>query len=278
VAIFSLYIHLYIKRDFFCGYILFIYKSRFLYIYRYVCVYIYISIYIFILIYMIKIILHILSRRPIFPTFFSVWGGGGGGGVVADLAECHVSDRPAEGSVSLFSLKPFSQKLHSSMSEHVHSFLELGSFSFSLDFFSPTTMTLRLGICRSEDLILVCSSFVTRGNGGHWRRDAGSMETQVTQLMRSYIWEFWVFKPEMSTWPPLTVGSRGTFTTGSHLVFFVRPQLRVGALTHEAYTSIQPEESPPCGQERECSFHTWSIYFYTTRGVAPGWSVERMQL
>jgi len=28
------------------------------------------------------------------------------------------------------------------------------------------------------------------------------------------------------------------------------------ALTHEAETSIQPEESPPGGQERECSFNT----------------------
>jgi len=28
------------------------------------------------------------------------------------------------------------------------------------------------------------------------------------------------------------------------------------ALTHEAYASIQPEESPPVGQERECSFNT----------------------
>jgi len=28
------------------------------------------------------------------------------------------------------------------------------------------------------------------------------------------------------------------------------------ALTHEAYTSIQPEELPPGGQERECSFNT----------------------
>jgi len=27
------------------------------------------------------------------------------------------------------------------------------------------------------------------------------------------------------------------------------------ALTHEAYTSIQPEE-PPGGQERECTFNT----------------------
>jgi len=26
------------------------------------------------------------------------------------------------------------------------------------------------------------------------------------------------------------------------------------ALTHETYTSIQPEESPPGGQERECIF------------------------
>ncbi|TNN32785.1 hypothetical protein EYF80_057050 [Liparis tanakae] len=47
-------------------------------------------------------------------------------------------------------------------------------------------MTPRLGIRRSEDLILVCSSFVTRGNGGHWRCDAGSMETEVTQVMRTY--------------------------------------------------------------------------------------------
>jgi len=50
------------------------------------------------------------------------------------------------------------------------------------------------------------------------------------------------------------------------------------AFTHEAYTSIQPEESPPGGQGRECSFYTWSIYFYTTRGVATWWSGERMQL
>jgi len=28
------------------------------------------------------------------------------------------------------------------------------------------------------------------------------------------------------------------------------------ASTHAAYTSIQPEESPPGGQERECSFNT----------------------
>jgi len=28
------------------------------------------------------------------------------------------------------------------------------------------------------------------------------------------------------------------------------------ALTHEAYTSIQPEESPSGGQQRECSFKT----------------------
>jgi len=28
------------------------------------------------------------------------------------------------------------------------------------------------------------------------------------------------------------------------------------ALTHEASTSIQPEESPPGGQERECSSNT----------------------
>jgi len=28
---------------------------------------------------------------------------------------------------------------------------------------------------------------------------------------------------------------------------------------------------------RECSFNTWSIDFYTTRGVAPWWSGERMQ-
>jgi len=28
------------------------------------------------------------------------------------------------------------------------------------------------------------------------------------------------------------------------------------ALTHEAYTSIQPEEAPPGGKERECSFDT----------------------
>jgi len=27
-------------------------------------------------------------------------------------------------------------------------------------------------------------------------------------------------------------------------------------LTHEAETYIQPEESPPGGQERECSFNT----------------------
>jgi len=40
-------------------------------------------------------------------------------------------------------------------------------------------------------------------------------------------------------------------------------------LTHKAYTSIQPEESPPGGQERECNFNTRSIDFYTTRGVTP---------
>jgi len=28
------------------------------------------------------------------------------------------------------------------------------------------------------------------------------------------------------------------------------------ALTHEASTSIQLEESPPSGQEKECSFNT----------------------
>jgi len=28
------------------------------------------------------------------------------------------------------------------------------------------------------------------------------------------------------------------------------------ALTHEAYTSLQPEQSPPGGQERECSVNT----------------------
>jgi len=39
------------------------------------------------------------------------------------------------------------------------------------------------------------------------------------------------------------------------------------ASTHAAYTSIQPEGSPPGGQERECSFNTCSIYFYTTRVV-----------
>jgi len=38
------------------------------------------------------------------------------------------------------------------------------------------------------------------------------------------------------------------------------------------------QESPPGGQERECSFITQSIDFYTTRGVAPWWSEERMQL
>jgi len=48
------------------------------------------------------------------------------------------------------------------------------------------------------------------------------------------------------------------------------------AVTHEAYTSIQPEE-PPGGQERECSFNSSSIDFYTTRG-APWWPGERMQL
>ncbi|TNN87384.1 hypothetical protein EYF80_002585 [Liparis tanakae] len=37
------------------------------------------------------------------------------------------------------------------------------------------------------------------------------------------------------------------------------------ALTH-TQTPIQPEESPPGGQERECSFNTWSIDFYTTGG------------
>ncbi|TNN33741.1 hypothetical protein EYF80_056097 [Liparis tanakae] len=31
------------------------------------------------------------------------------------------------------------------------------------------------------------------------------------------------------------------------------------ALTHEASTSIQPEESPPGGQERECIFNTSSL-------------------
>jgi len=36
------------------------------------------------------------------------------------------------------------------------------------------------------------------------------------------------------------------------------------ALTHEAYSSIQPEESPPAGHERECNINTWSIDFYTT--------------
>jgi len=49
------------------------------------------------------------------------------------------------------------------------------------------------------------------------------------------------------------------------------------ALTHEAQTSIQPEGSPPGGQERERSVNTWSIDFYTTRGVAPLWSGERTQ-
>jgi len=44
--------------------------------------------------------------------------------------------------------------------------------------------------------------------------------------------------------------------------------------SHGAYTFIQPEESPPGGQERECSFNTWSIDFYTTGGVAPWWSGE----
>jgi len=50
------------------------------------------------------------------------------------------------------------------------------------------------------------------------------------------------------------------------------------ALKHEGYTSIQPEESPPGVKKRECSFKTCRIYFYTTRGVAPWWSGERMQL
>jgi len=72
-------------------------------------------------------------------------------------------------------------------------------------------------------------------------------------------------------------------------------------LTHEAYTSIQPDELPSGGQERECRYHmkhillynqmscplvvrrenadtTWSIYFFTTRRVAPWWSGEIMQL
>jgi len=39
---------------------------------------------------------------------------------------------------------------------------------------------------------------------------------------------------------------------------------KMAALRHAAYTSIQPEESPPGGQERECSFNTWEIDFYTT--------------
>jgi len=42
--------------------------------------------------------------------------------------------------------------------------------------------------------------------------------------------------------------------------------------------SIQPGESPPGGHERERSVNTQSIDFYTTRGVAPWWSGERMPL
>jgi len=37
-------------------------------------------------------------------------------------------------------------------------------------------------------------------------------------------------------------------------------------------------EKPSQFQERECSLNTWSIDFYTTRGGASWWSVERMQL
>jgi len=36
--------------------------------------------------------------------------------------------------------------------------------------------------------------------------------------------------------------------------------------------------APPGGQEGECSSNTWSIDFYTTKGVAPWWSVERMHV
>jgi len=50
------------------------------------------------------------------------------------------------------------------------------------------------------------------------------------------------------------------------------------ALTHEAYTSIQPGETLPGGQERECRFNMWRIDFYTTRGVAPCWTLEGTQV
>jgi len=41
---------------------------------------------------------------------------------------------------------------------------------------------------------------------------------------------------------------------------------------------MQPEQSPPGGQEREYSFNKQCIGFYATKGVAPWWSEERMQL
>jgi len=39
------------------------------------------------------------------------------------------------------------------------------------------------------------------------------------------------------------------------------------ALTREAYTSIQPEESPPGGQERECSFNTCLFFSFIPNKV-----------
>jgi len=41
------------------------------------------------------------------------------------------------------------------------------------------------------------------------------------------------------------------------------------SLTHEALPSIQPEESPPGGQERECSFNTLSIGLPLVCGAFP---------
>jgi len=49
------------------------------------------------------------------------------------------------------------------------------------------------------------------------------------------------------------------------------------ALTREAYTSIQPEESAPGGQERECSFNTSYVSVEVIFHFAPQLSPQKVK-
>jgi len=108
--------------------------------------------------------------------------------------------------------------------------------------------------------------------------DRRCQEGALEEFSHSYCGER--FHTEMESvrpedWCTLTEVIRwgGGGTSGGFIIYFSQEY----KISHKTKIWIVLE-SPPGGHERECSFIKWSIDFYTTRGVTPWWSVERMQL